>query len=347
MRVVRRWSVIVAAWWLGGSIDASAVPARGADKPKPAVTKESEPVEKETLKKEPVRKAAAEKEAEKPDAGKAEKPASAGVKPATKSTADKKPADKKPAGKPESAKPGDTKSAEATRKPTPPKKNPREYVSGNKWAEPKIIDPGPPGGPPSDAVVLFDGKDLNSEFAGAEEWIVSGGVATVAGKQSIQTKRPFGSCQLHLEWATPDKVTGSGQGRGNSGVYLMNTYEVQILDSFQNTTYYDGQAGAIYKQVPPLVNASRGPGQWQTYDIVFHAPKFADDGKLLAPATVTVFHNGVLVQDHFELQGGTFFDRPPSYAKHPPKAPLQIQNHGNPMRFRNIWIRELNAAPRS
>ena len=263
----------------------------------------------------------------------------------SRSAANKPEASRLDSNQPNAGQPERNKASEA--KKQPPKKNPREYVSGKTWKEPKIVDPGPPGGPPSDALVLFDGKDLTAEFADAEDWIVAGGVATVAGKKSIVSRRPFGSCQLHLEWATPEKVTGTGQGRGNSGVYLMNTYEVQILDSYENTTYYDGQAGAVYKQVPPLVNASRAPGQWQTYDIVFHAPKFGDDGKLLAPATVTVFHNGVLVQDHFELQGGMFSDRAPGDGKHPPKAPLQIQNHGNPMRFRNLWIRELSDAPRS
>ena len=240
----------------------------------------------------------------------------------------KKPEAKKPEAKPSSAKPE-------------PKRNPREYVSGKPWKEPKIIDPGPPGGPPADALVLFDGKNLTDEFVDAEEWTIADGIATVAGRKSIRTRKSFGSCQLHVEWATPEKVSGTGQGRGNSGVYLMERYEVQILDSYGNVTYFDGQAASIYKQKPPLVNASRGPGQWQTYDIIFHAPKFADDGKLQSPATVTVLHNGVLVQDHFELEGGTFFDRPPAYAKHGPKAPLSLQNHGNPMRFRNIWIREL------
>jgi hypothetical protein len=247
----------------------------------------------------------------------------------------KKPAaDKKPDGdkKPEAAK----KAAAAT------KKNPREYVSGKQWKEPAIVTPGPAASdPPSDAIVLFDGKDLNKEFVDAEEWTVADGVATVAGRKSVKTRRAFGSCQLHLEWATPAKVSGTGQGRGNSGAYLMNTYEVQILDSYENETYFDGQAASIYKQTPPLVNASRKPGEWQTYDIVFTAPKFADDGKLVSPAYVTVLHNGVLVQNHFELEGGTYFDRPPSYTKHAPKLPLQLQNHGNPMRFRNIWIREL------
>ena len=246
--------------------------------------------------------------------------------------------EKKPDAKPEAA-----KKPEAGKKPeAAPKKYPREYVSGKAWKEPKVLTPGAaPGDPPSDAIILFDGKDLTKEFVDAEEWTVADGVATVAGKKSVKTRRSFGSCQLHLEWATPAKVSGTGQGRGNSGAYLMNIYEVQILDSYENETYFDGQAASIYKQTPPLVNVSRKPGEWQTYDIIFTAPKFADDGKLVSPAYVTVLHNGVLVQNHFELEGGTYFDRPPAYAKHAPKLPLQLQNHGNPMRFRNIWIREL------
>jgi hypothetical protein len=222
-----------------------------------------------------------------------------------------------------------------------PKPVSREYVSGKKWAEPKIINPGDAAKAPSDAIVLFDGRELTKEFNGGEGWTVSDGVATIGGRGGIESKRTFGSCQLHLEWASPSEVKGTGQGRGNSGVYLMGKYEVQILDSYDNTTYFDGQAASIYKQSPPLVNASRKPGEWQTYDIIFAAPKFADDGSVTSPATVTVLHNGVVVQNHFQLEGGTFFERPPSYTKHPPKLPLSIQNHGNPVRFRNIWIREL------
>ena len=147
--------------------------------------------------------------------------------------------------------------------------------------------------------------------------------------------------QLHLEWATPSEVVGQSQGRGNSGVFLMNRYEVQILDSYNNKTYVNGQAASIYKQYPPLVNASRKPGEWQTYDIIFHAPRFDDAGRVTKRATVTVLHNGVLVQDDVEIQGDTSHDRPPTYTKHPAKQPIRLQDHGNPMRFRNIWVREL------
>lgn len=218
----------------------------------------------------------------------------------------------------------------------------QEYKSGIVWPEPPIVDPGPapaePAPIPSDAIVLFDGGDL-SEWNGGEKWPIENGVAIAAGG-SISTRRPFGDCQLHLEFATPQEVKGSGQGRGNSGVYLMGKYEVQILDSYDNTTYYDGQCGAIYKQQPPSVNASRGPGQWQTYDIIFEAPRFAESGEVVRPAVVTVLHNGVVIHHRFELQGATSYTEPPRYTKHPEKLPLNIQFHGNPVRFRSIWIRE-------
>jgi hypothetical protein len=218
----------------------------------------------------------------------------------------------------------------------------QEYKSGIVWPEPKLVTPGAePGAPPSDAVVLFDGKDL-SKWKGGDAWEIKDGVAT-ARKTGINTKDSFGDVQFHIEFATPAEVNPrqTGQGRGNSGVYFMERYEVQILDSWQNPTYFDGQCAAIYKQTPPMVNASRKPGEWQTYDIAFEAPHFNDDGSVKKPAVVTVFHNGVLVQNHFELLGGTFFDRPPAYTKHPEKAPIHIQYHGNPMRFRNIWVREI------
>jgi len=215
-----------------------------------------------------------------------------------------------------------------------------EFKPGVEWAEPKIIDPGPPGGPPSDAIMLFDGKDM-SAFDGGEKWIVENGVVT-ADKAAIRTKQSFGDVQMHLEWAAPEKVEGSSQGRGNSGVlFFGGRYEVQILDSYDNVTYYDGQAAAIYKQHPPLVNACRKPGEWQTYDIIFTAPRFDLQGRLITPAYATVLHNGVLVQDHFKLAGDTPYNRPPSYTAHPAKGPVELQYHRNPVRFRNIWIREI------
>jgi hypothetical protein len=214
-----------------------------------------------------------------------------------------------------------------------------EWKSGIVWDEPPVVDPGSVGGPPSDAIVLFDGKDL-SKWRGGDKWIVKDGVAT-AHTRGITTKESFGDCQLHVEWAAPTGDKGTGQGRGNSGIYIMNRYEVQILDSYKNDTYYDGQCGAIYKQSPPMVNVCRPPGKWQSYDIIFRAPRFAEDGKVLKPAAMTVLQNGVLIQNHFELTGGTFWHKPPEYKKHPNRQPLSIQFHGDPVRFRNIWIREL------
>ena len=157
----------------------------------------------------------------------------------------------------------------------------------------------------------------------------------------IRTKQSFGDCQLHLEFATPSEVEGTGQQRGNSGIFFMERYEIQVLDSFENPTYPDGSAGSVYKQWPPLVNASRRPGEWQTYDIVFTAPRFDLDGKLLKPGYVTVIHNGVVVQNHAEIQGSTSYVQAPEYEAHAPKAPIVLQNHKDPVRFRNIWIREL------
>ncbi|MCM3871154.1 MAG: DUF1080 domain-containing protein [Pyrinomonadaceae bacterium] len=227
----------------------------------------------------------------------------------------------------------------------------RAYVANQgPLAEPVIIDPGPVGGPPSDAIVLFDGKELsgwNNVKGGEAKWVVKDGVMTVVPRSgSIATKLEFGNVQLHLEWSTPAEVVSEGQGRGNSGVYLMGRYEVQILDSFNNKTYFGGQAGAIYKQYAPLVNASRAPGQWQTYDIIFHAPTFDEQGSVTKRGRITVLHNGVLVQNNVELmgstslRGGAQYDQP-EYKPHPPKAPLVLQDHNNPVRFRNIWVRPL------
>jgi len=215
---------------------------------------------------------------------------------------------------------------------------------------PKVVTPGTestqdhPGQPPSDAIVLFDGKDLSkwqSAKGGEAPWKIEDGVLVVNGGGDIVTKEQFGDCQLHVEWATPNPPSGESQGRGNSGVKIMTRYEVQVIDSYKADTYADGQAGALYGQFPPLVNASRPPGQWQTYDIVFHAPRFSGDGKVTQPATVTVLHNGVLVQDHEALKGTTAHKSPGVYKAHPPKQPLLLQDHHNPVRYRNIWIRPL------
>jgi hypothetical protein len=210
--------------------------------------------------------------------------------------------------------------------------------------EPVVVVAGEAGRPPSDAIVLFDGTDLSAWRGqdGDAAWIVEGGAVTVlAGSGDLFTKRPFGDVQLHIEWRTPAEVSGDGQGRGNSGVYLMGLYEVQVLDSYENRTYANGQAGSVYKQHIPLVNASRPPGVWQTYDIVFRAPRFDTDGALIAPAFMTVLHNGVLIQTHVELAGPTVYIGLPRYEAHAEKLPLMLQDHDNPVSFRNIWIREL------
>jgi hypothetical protein len=216
--------------------------------------------------------------------------------------------------------------------------------------QPAVVEPDPasaqpPGRPPSDAVVLFDGKDL-SQWQGAgggpAKWKAENGhMEVVKGTGNISTRQGFGDCQLHIEWSTPTPATGEGQGRGNSGVFLMGLYELQVLDSYQNKTYPDGQAGAIYGQHPPLVNASRPPGQWQTYDIIFHRPHFDKNGKPVRPARMTVLHNGVLVQDNVELTGPTAHQQRPPYQQHADKLPITLQDHGNPVRYRNVWLREL------
>jgi hypothetical protein len=216
---------------------------------------------------------------------------------------------------------------------------------------PPIVTPGTastqdaPGKPPSDAIVLFDGTALEqwlSNDGSTAKWKVENGYFEVAPKTgNIHTKNSFGDCQLHVEFSAPNPPHGESQGRGNSGVFLMNTYEIQVLDSYDNKTYADGQAAAVYGQYPPLVNASRPPGQWQTYDIVFHGPRFDNSGKLFRPARITVFHNGVLVQDNVEPTGPTEHGERPPYKPGPDKMPLALQDHGQPVRYRNIWIRPM------
>ena len=216
----------------------------------------------------------------------------------------------------------------------------QEYLTGLEWEKPPIVDPGKTDdSPPSDATVLFGGEDT-SAWKGADEWKVQDGTL-VCGKGVITTKEHFGDCQLHIEWSAPTPPKGNGQGRGNSGVFMMGTYEIQVLDSYDNETYHDGQAGSVYKQTPPMVNAMRPPGEWNTYDIFWTAPRFEEDGSLKSPAYVTVVHNGVLILNHFELLGDTPFNRPPRYNPQPPEGPISLQDHGNPVRFRNIWVREL------
>jgi len=230
------------------------------------------------------------------------------------------------------------------------------FLPYSKWRvhdgnrpQPKIVTPGTcstqdkPGQPPSDALVLFDGKDTSrwmSRNGGPIQWKVEKGAMEVTRTGDIQTKDEFGDCQLHIEWVAPAEVKGDSQGRGNSGVFLMDRYEIQILDGYNNITYADGTTAAIYGQYPPLVNACRKPGEWQTYDIFFVAPRFKGE-ELLSPAYVTIIYNGVLVHHHQALMGQTGHKILASYKPHPPKAPIRLQDHGNPVRFRNIWIREL------
>jgi hypothetical protein len=218
-----------------------------------------------------------------------------------------------------------------------------EYLNGIQWTAPKVVTPGAADrDPPSDAKILFDGKDL-SQWKNADLWKIEEG-NLVCGKGAISSVAEFGDCQLHIEWSAPTPPRGEGQGRGNSGVFLMGRYELQVLDSFENQTYFDGQAGAIYKQTPPMVNAMRRPGEWNTYDIYWTCPRFQENGQLATPAYITAVHNGVLILNHFQLQGDTPFNRPPQYTSHPPKGPISIQDHGNPVRFRNIWVREFAPA---
>lgn len=223
---------------------------------------------------------------------------------------------------------------------------------------PKMVAPGRvESAPPADAIVLFDGTNLNewvnTTGKAPAGWKVADGVLTVVKQPrvgNIETKRRFNNYQLHLEWRIPEDITGSDQARGNSGVFLASTgsgdggYELQILDSYNNKTYVNGQAGAIYKQYIPLVNASRKPGEWQSYDVIWTAPTFNADGSLKTPAYVTAVHNGVLIQNHVELKGETLYIGQPSYKAYD-TAPIKLQMHGDPsppISFRNIWVRELN-----
>lgn len=213
---------------------------------------------------------------------------------------------------------------------------------------PPVIEPAPQALPvpaPKDAILLFDGTDLSEWRSGdgsPAKWIVKdGAIESVPGSGYVYSARPFGDVQLHVEWAAPVPAQGTGQGRGNSGVFLMGLYEVQVLDSYRNDTYADGQAAAIYGQYPPLANVCRPPGEWQSYDITFRRPRFHRDGTLAQPARITVIHNGILVQDNVEIWGPTAWLQYYPYSAHPDKLPLGLQDHGNPVRYRNIWLREL------
>lgn len=221
---------------------------------------------------------------------------------------------------------------------------------------PPVVSPGTTNGTaPADAIILFDGKDLNEWVSvkdnGPAKWIVNNGVFTVDKTTgNIETKRKFNNYQLHIEWQIPSNITGEGQGRGNSGLFLASTgggdlgYELQILDSYNNKTYTNGQAGSIYKQAAPMVNANRKPGEWQSYDVIWTAPVFKEDGSLKSAARVTVLFNGVLIQNNFELAGPTLYIGKATYSKAHGASPIKLQSHGDksePISFRNIWIREL------
>ena len=244
----------------------------------------------------------------------------------------------------------------------------KPWTASEQWTPvPPKVTPGHFTSPPSDATVLFDGKDLSSwhrpkydygvnmETVAAiikaktanpthtpAEWDVKGGAMIVKpGGGAIETKQAFGDVQLHIEWVAPVDVGKKDQAYSNSGVFFMGLYEVQILNSYENETYANGQAGALYKQHPPLVNATRPPGEWQAYDIIFNAPKFKGNGDLEKTGYVTVLHNGVLIQNHVELKGPCIYIGQPSYTAHPAKMPLLLQDHSDKVRYRNIWIREL------
>jgi hypothetical protein len=217
---------------------------------------------------------------------------------------------------------------------------------------PKVVTPGASTNTaPNDAIVLFDGKNLDQWVSTKDKspagWTVADGILTVnKSTGNIETKRSFTNYQLHIEWRIPEGVTGTGQARGNSGVFLASTgtgdsgYELQVLDSYNNKTYVNGQAASIYKQFPPLVNAMRPPGEWQTYDVIWTAPRFDAAGKLIRPASATVLHNGILVHDHVLLSGDTRYIGKPAYRAHG-ASPIKLQDHGDPVSFRNIWVREL------
>lgn len=222
------------------------------------------------------------------------------------------------------------------------------HVHDSDRPHPPVVTPAPAGAmvaPPADAIVLFDGKDL-SKWTGRDDkasWKVEDGYMEVNRTGDIQTRDAFGDCQLHVEFAAPAQVRGESQGRGNSGVFLFGRYEVQVLDSYENVTYADGQCASLYGQYPPLVNACRKPGEWQTYDILFRAPRFDATGKCIAPATITVIQNGIAVHVAREYLGDSSHRSLPNYNAHADKGPIRLQDHGDPVRFRNIWIRPLPA----
>jgi hypothetical protein len=235
-------------------------------------------------------------------------------------------------------------------------------LPGQKWLvhdgkrpHPRVVTPGSessqerPGRPPSDAIVLFDGKDLSRwvnrrgrQVSEAKWKVEEGYFEATGGTGDLVSKEKFGSAQIHVEWMEPPGIQGESQGRGNSGVLMMERYEIQVLDSYNDLTYADGQAGSIYGQWPPLVNAMRKPGEWQVYDILFEAPVFEGE-KLIQPAYVTVLHNGVLLHHHKELMGPMVHRQVAKYSPHAPEEALMLQDHKNPVRYRNIWVRRIGA----
>lgn len=216
----------------------------------------------------------------------------------------------------------------------------QEWKSGVEWQQPPLVTPGATNdAAPSDALVLFDGTNLD-QWINGDKWKIEDGIA-IPQETQIVSKQHFGDIQLHVEWSAPPEIHGEGQGRGNSGIYLMGLYEVQVLDSFNNETYFDGQAGSIYKQTPPMANAMRRPGEWNYYDIIFNGPRFKGNGDLEQPGYVTLIQNGVLMLNHFELHGASGFVAAPHYQAHAETGPIAIQFHNDPVRFRNIWVREI------
>lgn len=232
-------------------------------------------------------------------------------------------------------------------------------VHGSSRPLPPVVTPGTPstqdqpGRPPSDAIVLFDGTEQSvatnwesSKTGGSVPWIFADGTLQVPGDKiaagSIRTRRHFGDGQYHVEWTSPTEIKGRAQGRGNSGVFLLGIYEVQVLDGYDNPTYADGTVGGVYGQIPPLVNAIRAPGQWNTYDIAWVSPRF-DGERLVSPGRLTLLFNGIYVHHAVELLGGTVFRQLPTYKPHPPVGPLELQDHWDKVRYRNIWYRPMGA----
>jgi hypothetical protein len=312
------------------------------EEPAKEEVKKEEP-KKEEPKKEEVKKEEPKKEESKKD----DKPIEEKKKEETKQPENKKPMPRKlpGIGKVDGVRlPGQKWRVHDIRRPHPPVVTPGELSTYDK-----------PGTPPSDAIVLFDGTDLsnwchispdNPNDLLEAQWKVQDGYFEVTpGSGNLLTIDSFGSCQLHIEWQTPESARGDSQGRGNSGIFFMDAFEVQVLDSFKNRTYADGQAGAMYGQYPPMVNASREPGKWQVYDIVFEAPRFSLDDKLEKPAKLTLMHNGVFLHNAREYYGPTGGGGLQQYRPLSPAAPIRIQNHGNPVRFRNVWIRPLPPQP--